>query len=148
MDIATQIYGTFGLTYGAELSTRPDDYMGDINTWNQAEADLKKILLDKYGENGFEINEGDGAFYGPKIDLKMKDALGREWQMGTIQLDFQLPLNFGMKYTAADGTQKQPVNFRIHGEIHRNHHGELQGKLPVLAFSLSDRHCSDSSGAQ
>ncbi len=126
MDIATQIYGTFGLTYCAELSTRPDDFMGDINTWNQAEADLKKILLDKYGENGFEINEGDGAFYGPKIDLKMKDALGREWQMGTIQLDFQLPLNFGMKYTAADGTQKQPVM------IHRAIFGSMERFIGII----------------
>ena len=109
MAIATEIYGTFGLTYAAELSTRPDDYMGDIEVWNQAEADLRSILLDVYGEGNFEVNEGDGAFYGPKIDLKMKDALGREWQMGTIQLDFQLPLNFDMKYVAKDGTQKRPV---------------------------------------
>ena len=126
MDIATQIYGTFGLTYEAELSTRPDDFMGDINVWNQAEADLKAILIDKYGEGGFEINEGDGAFYGPKIDLKMKDALGREWQMGTIQLDFQLPLNFAMKYTASDGTQKQPVM------IHRAIFGSLERFIGIL----------------
>ena len=121
MDIATEIYGTFGLTYTAELSTRPDDYMGDINVWNKAEADLKQILIDKFGEGGFEINEGDGAFYGPKIDLKMKDALGREWQMGTIQLDFQLPLNFDMKYTAQDGTQKMPamIHRAIFGSIER-----------------------------
>ena len=109
MSIATEIYNTFGLTYSAELSTRPDNYMGDIEVWNQAEEDLRNILLEVYGEGNFEINEGDGAFYGPKIDLKMKDALGREWQMGTIQLDFQLPLNFDMKYTASDGTQKRPV---------------------------------------
>ena len=109
MSIATEIYNTFGLTYAAELSTRPDDYMGDIEVWNRAEQDLKNILLEVYGEGNFEINEGDGAFYGPKIDLKMKDALGREWQMGTIQLDFQLPLNFDMKYAASDGTQKRPV---------------------------------------
>ena len=109
MSIATEIYNTFGLTYAAELSTRPDDYMGDIEVWNKAEEDLKNILLEVYGEGNFEINEGDGAFYGPKIDLKMKDALGREWQMGTIQLDFQLPLNFDMKYAASDGTQKRPV---------------------------------------
>ena len=109
MSIATEIYGTFGLSYAAELSTRPDDYMGDIEVWNKAEEDLKNILLDVYGEGNFEINEGDGAFYGPKIDLKMKDALGREWQMGTIQLDFQLPLNFDMKYVSRDGTQKRPV---------------------------------------
>ncbi len=109
MSIATEIYNTFGLTYAAELSTRPDDYMGDIEVWNKAEEDLKNILLEVYGEGNFEINEGDGAFYGPKIDLKMNDALGREWQMGTIQLDFQLPLNFDMKYAASDGSQKRPV---------------------------------------
>ena len=109
MDIASEIYGTFGLTYEAELSTRPDDFMGDIQVWDQAEDDLKMILDDKYGIGNYELNEGDGAFYGPKIDLKMTDALGREWQMGTIQLDFQLPLNFGIKYTAADGSQKTPV---------------------------------------
>ena len=109
MTIADKLYGTFGLTYGAELSTRPDDYMGDLEVWNRAEEDLRQILISQYGEDGFELNEGDGAFYGPKIDLKMKDALGREWQMGTIQLDFQLPLNFQMKYVAQDGTQKQPV---------------------------------------
>ena len=109
LEIAGQIYGTFGLTYEAELSTRPDDYMGDIELWNQAEAALKKILDKRYGEGNYEINEGDGAFYGPKIDLKMKDCIGREWQMGTVQLDFQLPLNFDLEYQAADGTRKRPV---------------------------------------
>ncbi|MBQ3668987.1 MAG: threonine--tRNA ligase [Clostridia bacterium] len=109
LSIAGEIYGTFGLTYEAELSTRPDDFMGDIELWNQAEAALKKILDKHYGEGKYEINEGDGAFYGPKIDLKMKDCIGREWQMGTIQLDFQLPLNFDLEYQAADGTRKRPV---------------------------------------
>ena len=129
MNIATEIYGTFGLTYAAELSTRPDDYMGDIEVWNKAEADLKDILLDVYGEGNFEINEGDGAFYGPKIDLKMKDALGREWQMGTIQLDFQLPLNFDMKYVAQDGTQKRPVM------IHRAILGSFERFIGILIES-------------
>ena len=126
MDIAGQIYSTFGLTYEAELSTRPDDYMGDLEVWNQAEESLKKILTKRYGEGGFEINEGDGAFYGPKIDLKMKDALGREWQMGTIQLDFQLPLNFDLKYTAKDGTQKRPVM------IHRALLGSFERFIGIL----------------
>ncbi len=126
MDIAGQIYGTFGLTYKAELSTRPDDFMGDIKVWDQAEADLKKILNDKYGEGNYEINEGDGAFYGPKIDLKMKDALGREWQMGTIQLDFQLPLNFGLKYASQDGSMKQPVM------IHRAIFGSMERFIGIL----------------
>jgi threonyl-tRNA synthetase len=126
MDIATEIYGTFGLTYKAELSTRPDDYMGDIEVWNKAEADLKDILEKTYGAGNYEINEGDGAFYGPKIDLKMKDALGREWQMGTIQLDFQLPLNFDMKYTAADSSLKRPVM------IHRAIFGSMERFIGIL----------------
>lgn len=126
MDIAGEIYGTFGLTYCAELSTRPDDFMGDIEVWNKAEAELKAILDQKYGPGNYEINEGDGAFYGPKIDLKMKDALGREWQMGTIQLDFQLPLNFELKYAAKDGTVKQPVM------IHRAIFGSLERFIGIL----------------
>ncbi len=109
MSIANDIYNTFGLTYRVELSTRPDDFMGDINVWNKAEDSLKNVLNEMFGEGGYEINEGDGAFYGPKIDLKMKDCLGREWQTGTIQLDFQLPKNFELKYVAADGSMKQPV---------------------------------------
>ena len=126
LSIATELYDTFGLSYTAELSTRPDDYMGDINVWNKAEADLKAILDKVYGEGGYELNEGDGAFYGPKIDLKMKDALGREWQMGTIQLDFQLPLNFKMKYIAADGSEKQPVM------IHRAIFGSFERFIGII----------------
>ena len=126
MSIAEEIYGTFGLTYKAELSTRPDDFMGDIETWNRAEADLKAILDKLYGEGNYEINEGDGAFYGPKIDLKMTDALGREWQMGTIQLDFQLPLNFDCKYTDEDGVQKMPVM------LHRAIFGSVERFIGIL----------------
>jgi threonyl-tRNA synthetase len=126
MDIADQIYSTFGITYRAEFSTRPDDFMGDIEVWNKAEASLKKILDDKYGEGGYEINEGDGAFYGPKIDLQIKDAIGREWQCGTIQLDFQLPHNFGLTYQDADGTLKQPV------VIHRAIFGSLERFIGIL----------------
>ena len=126
MQIAKELYDTFGLTYSAELSTRPDDYMGDINVWNKAEADLKDILENLFGKDGYELNEGDGAFYGPKIDLKMKDALGREWQTGTIQLDFQLPLNFGMKYIAQDGSEKQPVM------IHRAIFGSFERFIGVI----------------
>ena len=126
MELAGRIYGTFGLTYVAELSTRPDDFMGDIEVWNRAEANLKMILDNQYGEGNYEINEGDGAFYGPKIDLKMKDALGREWQMGTIQLDFQLPLNFDLKYTANDGSLKRPVM------IHRAIFGSFERFIGIL----------------
>jgi threonyl-tRNA synthetase len=126
MDIAKSIYATFGLTYTAELSTRPDDYMGDIELWNKAEASLKTILDNKFGADGYEINEGDGAFYGPKIDLGMRDCLGRQWQMGTIQLDFQLPLNFGLKYVAPDGSLKQPVM------IHRAIFGSFERFIGIL----------------
>ena len=126
MSIAKELYDTFGLTYSAELSTRPDDYMGDINVWNKAEDDLKEILENLFGKDGYELNEGDGAFYGPKIDLKMKDALGREWQTGTIQLDFQLPLNFNMKYIAQDGSEKQPVM------IHRAIFGSFERFIGII----------------
>jgi threonyl-tRNA synthetase len=126
MDIAKHIYETFGLTYAAELSTRPEDFMGSPELWDAAEASLKRILDKKYGEGNYEINEGDGAFYGPKIDLKMKDCLGREWQMGTIQLDFQLPLNFDLKYVAQDGTQKRPVM------IHRAIFGSFERFIGIL----------------
>ncbi|MBQ3880027.1 MAG: threonine--tRNA ligase [Oscillospiraceae bacterium] len=126
MDIADQIYSTFGITYRAELSTRPEDFMGDIEVWNQAEDALKSILNKKYGEGNYEINEGDGAFYGPKIDLQMKDALGREWQCGTIQLDFQLPHNFGLTYADRDGNLKQPV------VIHRAIFGSFERFIGII----------------
>ncbi len=126
MELADRIYNTFGVTYRAEFSTRPDDYMGDIAVWDRAEAALKKILDAKYGEGGYEINEGDGAFYGPKIDLQIKDALGREWQCGTIQLDFQLPANFELTYQAADGTMQQPV------VIHRAIFGSFERFIGII----------------
>ena len=126
MEVADQIYNTFGITYRAELSTRPDDFMGDIEVWNRAEAALKKILDKKYGEGGYEVNEGDGAFYGPKIDLQIKDALGREWQCGTIQLDFQLPHNFELTYQDSDGTIKEPV------VIHRAIFGSFERFIGIL----------------
>ena len=126
LNIADEIYKTFGITYRAELSTRPEDYMGDISLWNDAEAALKRILDNKYGEGNYEVNEGDGAFYGPKIDLQIKDALGREWQCGTVQLDFQLPRNFELKYTAKDGSEQVPV------VIHRAIFGSLERFIGIL----------------
>ncbi len=126
LSIADEIYKTFGITYGAEFSTRPEDFMGDIKLWDDAEAVLKKILDKKYGEGNYEINEGDGAFYGPTIDLQIKDALGREWQCGTIQLDFQLPRNFDLKYTAQDGSEKVPV------VIHRAIFGSIERFLGII----------------
>ena len=110
VEIADKMYKMFGLEYKLSLSTRPDDFMGEIETWNKAEADLKKVLSDiTGGEDNFAINEGDGAFYGPKIDITMKDCLGREWQMGTVQLDFQLPQRFNLSYIDKDGNKKTPI---------------------------------------
>ena len=109
IEIAKSIYEIFGLDFELTLSTRPDDYMGDIELWNKAEANLKDVLDDLCGKDNYRINEGDGAFYGPKIDIKMKDCLGREWQMGTIQVDFQLPLRFNLSYIDSNGEKKTPI---------------------------------------
>ena len=109
LSIADKMYKDFNLPYVLTLSTRPDDFMGEIATWNKAEAELKEVLNNLCGEGNYRINEGDGAFYGPKIDIKMKDCLGREWQMGTVQVDFQLPSRFDLSYIASDGTKQMPI---------------------------------------
>ncbi len=131
--IADEIYSTFGVTYRAELSTRPEDFMGDIEVWNRAEKALKEILDEKYGEGGYEINEGDGAFYGPKIDFHVEDCLKRTWQCGTIQLDFQLPQNFDLKYTGADGAEHMPVM------IHRVVFGSVERFIGVLTENCAGK---------
>ena len=110
IEIAKQLYSVFGLEYKLTLSTRPEeDFMGEIETWDKAETDLRKVLDEICGEGNYQVNEGDGAFYGPKIDIKMKDCLGREWQMGTVQLDFQLPQRFNLHYIDKDGNKKTPI---------------------------------------
>ena len=109
LTIAKTMYSDFGLPYELTLSTRPSDFMGEIETWNKAEAELKEVLNDICGEGKYRINEGDGAFYGPKIDIKMQDCLGREWQMGTIQVDFQLPQRFDLSYIDKDGSKQMPI---------------------------------------
>ena len=109
LKIASDMYSVFDLPYVLTLSTRPDDFMGEIETWNKAEAELKEVLNEICGEGKYRINEGDGAFYGPKIDIKMKDCLGREWQMGTIQVDFQLPQRFDLSYIDKDGSKQMPI---------------------------------------
>ena len=106
-EITKKFYSVFGLEYSFRLGTRPKDFMGDPKLWDKAEKELKEIL-EKSGKK-FTILEDDGAFYGPKIDILMKDSLGRDWQMGTLQLDFQIPRRFDLKYSAEDGTQKTPV---------------------------------------
>lgn len=106
------------------LATRPTSFMGDPAIWDQAEASIRQVLE----ETGmpFEVDEGGGAFYGPKIDLKIRDALGREWQLTTFQLDFQMPLRFDLEYVAQDGTRKRPVM------IHRALLGSIERFIAIL----------------
>lgn len=111
----------FGMAFDVELSTRPESFVGKVENWNLAEAGLKEAM-DKR-DMKYEINEGDGAFYGPKIDFKVKDAIGRTWQCATIQLDFNLPERFDLKYQDADGQLKTPVMLHrvIFGSMERFH---------------------------
>ena len=124
IDLADYLYSTFDFKYSVELSTRPDDFMGEIETWNIAEAALKSAL-EKRGIE-YTINEGDGAFYGPKIDFHLEDAIGRTWQCGTIQLDFQMPINFDLTYIDENGEKKRPVM------LHRALFGSLERFLGAL----------------
>jgi threonyl-tRNA synthetase len=123
-EITEKFYSVFGLNYSFRLGTRPESFMGDPKLWDQAERTLKEILEDSGKE--FYIEEGDGAFYGPKIDILMKDSLGRPWQMGTIQLDFQLPRRFDLKYTDKDGSEKTPV------VIHRVIYGSFERFIGII----------------
>ena len=119
MRLVDDVYSKFGFNYTVELSTRPEDSMGSDELWNMAEDALKKVLTDMGRE--YELNEGDGAFYGPKIDFHIKDCLGRDWQCGTIQLDFQMPERFDLTYVGEDGEKHRPVMLHrvIFGSIER-----------------------------
>jgi len=123
-EIVERFYSVFDLKYSYRIGTRPDKYLGEKKIWDEAERILND-LLDKSGRK-YTIKEGDGAFYGPKIDILMKDCLGRDWQMGTLQLDFQLPQNFNLKYTDEDGGEKVPV------AIHRVIYGSLERFIGIL----------------
>jgi len=124
IDLADYLYSTFGFKYSIELSTRPDDYMGDLEAWNLAEKNLKEALEEK--NLPYTINEGDGAFYGPKIDFHLEDAIGRTWQCGTIQLDFQLPENFDLTYVDENGERQRPVM------LHRALLGSVERFMGIL----------------
>ena len=120
-----EVYSIFGLNYSIELSTRPkDNYMGDIKTCDKAEEDLKKACLAT--NHSFKINEGDGAFYGPKLDFKLRDSLNRIWQCGTVQLDMQLPGRFNCTYIDKNGEKVTPVM------IHRACFGSLERFIGIL----------------
>ncbi len=124
MKLVDEVYSIFGFEYTVELSTRPDDSMGSDEQWEMAESALKKVLKDM--DMPFELNEGDGAFYGPKIDFHIKDSLGREWQCGTIQLDFQMPERFDLTYIGVDGEKHRPVM------LHRVIFGSIERFIGVL----------------
>jgi threonyl-tRNA synthetase len=119
-----RVYGDFGLQYTAKLSTRPEKFLGEIATWDDAEAALTQAL--ERAAQAYTLNAGDGAFYGPKIDFDITDALGRKWQCGTIQLDYQMPQRFDLKYTGADNAEHRPV------VIHRAIFGSLERFIAIL----------------
>jgi len=126
LDLVDRFYAVFGLSYQLRLSTRPERFIGDIETWNKAEASLRRILDARFGAENYRVDEGDGAFYGPKIDIDMADALGRQWQMGTVQLDFQLPRRFGLTYVDDNGEEQTPV------VIHRVVYGAFERFIGIL----------------
>jgi threonyl-tRNA synthetase len=148
--LVQQVYGDFGLPFSAKLSTRPDEFMGEVATWDHAEAQLK-TALDRAAMS-YTLNEKDGAFYGPKIDFDVTDAIGRKWQCATIQLDYMQPENFDLKYVGADNAEHRPV------VIHRAIFGSFErfiailiehyaGAFPlwlapvqVIVLPISDRH--------
>jgi len=126
LDLVDRFYDIFGLSYRLRLSTRPERFIGDVETWNKAEAALRRILDARFGRENYQIDDGDGAFYGPKIDIDMVDALGRQWQMGTVQLDFQLPQRFGLTYADDNGEEQTPA------VIHRALYGSFERFIGIL----------------
>lgn len=131
IDLADLLYSTFGFKYSLELSTRPDDFMGDIKDWDFAEDQLKAALEERGMD--YELNPGDGAFYGPKIDFHLEDAAKRTWQCGTIQLDFQLPQNFDLTYIDENGEKQRPVM------LHRALLGSVERFIGVLTEHFAGR---------
>jgi len=131
IDLADLLYSTFGFKYSLELSTRPDDYMGELEDWDFAEEQLRAALEERGID--YELNPGDGAFYGPKIDFHLLDAAKREWQCGTIQLDFQLPQNFDLTYVDENGEKQRPVM------LHRALLGSVERFIGVLTEHFAGR---------
>ena len=124
MSLIDRVYTTFGLKYSVELSTMPENHIGELSEWEMAETALSNAL--KNMGLDYKINAGDGAFYGPKIDIHVTDCIGREWQCGTIQLDMQLPKRFNLTYVDSDGSLKEPIM------IHRVVYGSLERMIAVL----------------
>ena len=124
LNLTEYVYSIFGFKYFVELSTRPEDSMGTDEQWEKATQALV-VALEKKGWD-YKVNEGDGAFYGPKIDIHLEDCLGRTWQCGTVQMDFQLPQRFELTYDGADGEKHQPVM------IHRVVFGSIERFIGIL----------------
>lgn len=131
IDLADYIYSVFGFKYRVELSTRPENSMGSEEQWNLATDSLREVLEEKGID--FIINEGDGAFYGPKIDFHLEDAIGRTWQCGTIQLDFQMPERFDLSYIDKDNEKKRPVM------VHRTILGSMERFMGILIEHYAGR---------
>jgi len=128
IDFGLAIYGMFDLETSFELSTRPAERIGDDALWDRAEAALTQAL-ERHGVE-YRVNEGDGAFYGPKIDMHMTDSLGRSWQLGTVQLDYNLPERFGLTYIGADNAEHRPAM------IHRALFGSFERFIGILLEHL------------
>jgi threonyl-tRNA synthetase len=124
LKLVQRVYSDFGLEYTAKLSTRPPEFLGEVATWDHAEAALREAL-ERAGQ-AYTVNAGDGAFYGPKIDFDVTDAIGRQWQCATIQLDYQLPQRFDLKYIGADNAEHRPV------VIHRAIFGSFERFLAMI----------------
>ena len=124
MKLFDEVYSVFGLSYKIELSTMPEDHIGDVKDWDFATETLKEAVME-VGKD-FEVNEGDGAFYGPKLDFHLADSLGRTWQCGTIQLDMQMPERFELEYVGEDGQKHRPVM------IHRVVLGSIERFIGVI----------------
>ncbi len=138
IDYVDYLYDRFGVTPRAELSTRPENRLGTDEQWDHAEAALE-AALQRHGMD-YVISPGEGTFYGPKIDLHMTDVLGRSWQMGTIQLDYQMPTQFGLTYMGADNREHSPRGHppraaRIARALHRDPDRALRRRVPVLAVA-------------
>ncbi|XP_047667105.1 threonine--tRNA ligase 1, cytoplasmic isoform X1 [Tachysurus fulvidraco] len=131
LDFVRSVYRVFGFTFHCLLSTRPVQYLGDSALWDTAEQQLEKSLQ-LFGER-WELNPGDGAFYGPKIDIQIRDAIGRQHQCATIQLDFQLPIRFDLEYVGADGQTHRPVM------VHRAVLGSLERMIAILAENFGGK---------
>ena len=126
-----EVYNLFGFKYHVELSTKPENSIGSDEDWEVATNGLKAALDEM--ELPYVINEGDGAFYGPKIDFHLEDSIGRTWQCGTIQLDFQLPMRFEAEYMGADGQKHQPIM------IHRVVFGSIERFIGILIEHFAGR---------